>query len=127
MLESLGEVVATIAQENLIAASLGLLGVAAIVDNIPFTIVMLSAIENLGDLGVATSPLWWALVFGAGFGGNGTPIGSTANVVTVTVSERTATPITTWTWIKSGSLVMIITMAIGSLAMWGFFDLFRTP
>ena len=99
VLASVGDTVAGIAQDNLLVAGLAMLWTAsiasAIVDNIPFTIAMVPIIRQLGEIGIATSPLWWALVFGAGFGGNGTPIGSTSNVVKVTFSERTSTPITT--------------------------------
>lgn len=45
--------------------------------------------------------LWWALVFGVGFGGNASPIGSTANVIVVSKSEQTDTPITFMGWMKS--------------------------
>ena len=33
-------------------------------------------------------PLYWALAIGCGFGGNATPIGSSANVMTIANSER---------------------------------------
>jgi Na+/H+ antiporter NhaD/arsenite permease-like protein len=56
---------------------------------------MIPIISDLGGLGVNTLPLWWALALGASFGGNGTPIGATANVITVAMSARTRTPITT--------------------------------
>jgi Na+/H+ antiporter NhaD/arsenite permease-like protein len=48
---------------------------SAIVDNIPITIALIPVILHLGTSGINTAPLWWALVFGAGFGGNGTIIG----------------------------------------------------
>jgi Na+/H+ antiporter NhaD/arsenite permease-like protein len=60
-------------------------------------------------------PLWWALVFGAGFGGNGTIIGSTANIVVATISERTRTPITSALWNKRGLPVMLATCAVASI------------
>jgi Na+/H+ antiporter NhaD/arsenite permease-like protein len=67
---------------------------SAIVDNIPITIALIPVILQLGESGINTAPLWWALVFGAGFGGNGTIIGSSANIVVASLSERTRTPIT---------------------------------
>jgi len=62
-----------------------------------------------------TEPLWWALVFGAGFGGNGTIIGSTANIIIVSISERTRTPISSTLWNKSGLPVMLATCTAASL------------
>lgn len=111
--------IAGLASANLLAASLLMLwlaaGLSAVVDNIPFTIAMIPVIERLGQLGINPLPLWWALALGAGFGGNGTPIGSTANVVTVALSEKTRTPITTRLWLRSGFPVMLVTCAVASL------------
>jgi Na+/H+ antiporter NhaD/arsenite permease-like protein len=61
------------------------------------------------------APLWWALAFGAGFGGNGTIIGSTANIIVATLSEKTHTPITSAIWNKRGLPVMLATCAITSI------------
>jgi Na+/H+ antiporter NhaD/arsenite permease-like protein len=55
------------------------------------------------------------VTLGAGFGGNGTSIGSTANVVTVSLSEKTRTSITTRVWLRSGLPVMLATCAVASL------------
>jgi Na+/H+ antiporter NhaD/arsenite permease-like protein len=60
-------------------------------------------------------PLWWALAFGAGFGGNGTMIGSTASIVVATLSEKAHTPITSKLWDKRGPPVMLATCAVTSL------------
>ncbi len=88
---------------------------SAIVDNIPITIALIPVILSLGASGVNTTPLWWAMVFGAGFGGNGTIIGSTANIVVVSVSERTRNPITAATWSRRGLPVMITACAVASV------------
>jgi Na+/H+ antiporter NhaD/arsenite permease-like protein len=69
------------------------------------------------------SPLWWALAFGAGFGGNGTIVGSTANIIVTALSERTRTPITTSLWNRRGLPVMIFTCAIASVL---YIILYRT-
>ncbi len=90
---------------------------SAIVDNIPFTMAMIPIIAGLGAGGVEIGPLWWALALGVGFGGNGTPIGSTANVVAVSLSERTDTPITFRTWTKSGSISALACLIVGSIAL----------
>ncbi len=123
--------VAGLAQANLLAASLLVLWVAAIasatVDNIPFTIAFVPVIQQLGHLGIPTSPLWWALALGAGFGGNATPIGSTANIIVVSLSEKTRTPITTRAWVRVGLPVMIVTCIVGSVLFALFFGWMSTP
>lgn len=88
---------------------------SAIVDNVPITIVLIPVIQGLGDLGISTAPLWWALVFGAGFGGNGTIIGSTANIVVASLSEKTHSPITPKVWNKRGLPVMLGTCFVASI------------
>ncbi len=88
---------------------------SAIVDNVPITIALIPVIHGLGEAGMDITPLWWALAFGAGFGGNGTIIGSTANIIVATLSEKTRTPITSSLWNRRGLPVMLITCAIASI------------
>lgn len=119
VIQHLADGVADLAQRYPVLAGITLLWAAAlisaVVDNVPFTIAMVPIIKQLGALGIPTASLWWALALGAGFGGNGTLIGSTANVVTVALSEKTSTPITSRTWMKSGLPVMIVTCIIASI------------
>lgn len=115
-----------IAKENLLLCSVLLIWVSAfasaIVDNIPFSMAMIPVIQYLEAQGITVAPLWWALALGVGFGGNGTPIGSTASVVVVSMSEKTRTPITTGIWLKSGLLVMLATCAAVTVTFIIFFS-----
>lgn len=88
---------------------------SAVVDNVPITIALIPVIRGLGETGMDVTPLWWALAFGAGFGGNGTIIGSTANIIVTTLSEKTRTPITSKLWNRSGLPVMLVTCVIASI------------
>ena len=88
---------------------------SAIVDNIPITIALIPVIHQLGAAGINTTPLWWALVFGAGFGGNGTIIGSSANIVVASLSERTRTPITSAMWSRRGLPAMVAACVVASI------------
>jgi Na+/H+ antiporter NhaD/arsenite permease-like protein len=88
---------------------------SAVVDNVPITIALIPVIEGLGAAGIPIHALWWALAFGAGFGGNGTIIGSTANIVVASLSERTRTPITSALWNRRGLPVMLATCVVASL------------
>ncbi|MBT92175.1 MAG: citrate transporter [Euryarchaeota archaeon] len=90
---------------------------SAIVDNIPFTAAMIPVIISIAEANpeVDPAPLLWALAMGAGFGGNATPIGSSANVMTVAISERGPRPITTAEWLKVGFPVMIITCVVATV------------
>jgi Na+/H+ antiporter NhaD/arsenite permease-like protein len=88
---------------------------SAVVDNVPITIALIPVIEGLGAAGIEIRPLWWALAFGAGFGGNGTIIGSTANIMVASLSEKTRTPITSALWNRRGLPVMLATCAVTSV------------
>ncbi len=88
---------------------------SAVIDNVPITIALIPVIQGLGASGININPLWWALVFGAGFGGNGTIIGSTANVVVTGLSAQTRHPITPVLWSKRGLPIMLITCVVASI------------
>lgn len=98
---------------------------SSLVDNIPITVALIPVIEELAADGMNVSALWWALAFGAGFGGNGTIIGATTNVVIVQLSKQTREPISSALWMRRGLPVMLVTCAIGSLALWLFLPFFQ--
>lgn len=97
---------------------------SAVVDNIPITVALIPVIRGLGEAGVDIGPLWWALAFGAGFGGNGTIVGATANIIVVTLSEKTHTPITARLWLRRGLPVMLVTCTVASVLFALFYRLF---
>ncbi len=69
---------------------------SAMVDNIPFVATMiptLQAMEPAMGGREAMMPVWWALSLGACFGGNGTLIGASANVVVAGLAMRSGQPI----------------------------------
>jgi Na+/H+ antiporter NhaD/arsenite permease-like protein len=94
---------------------------SSVVDNIPITAALIPVVQNLEVEGINVSPLWWALVFGAGFGGNGTIIGSSANLVVVSLSEKARIPITSMIWNRYGLPVMVVACAVTSLLYALFF------
>jgi len=97
---------------------------SAVVDNVPITIALIPVIKGLGESGMDITPLWWALAFGAGFGGSGTIIGSTANIIVATLSEKTRHPITSALWNRRGLPVMVLTCAIASILYAIMYDWF---
>ncbi len=134
----LGQFIVGYVEQDLLMATLILLWVAAImsaaIDNIPFTAAMIPILLSLETAGIDVTPLWWALALGVGMGGNGTHIGSTANVYIVTVSERLAKSegnpdlaITPLKWAKVGLPVMLITLIICTILMYSFFGFFSLP
>lgn len=98
---------------------------SALIDNVPVTIAVIPIVLSLGEQGVDIRPLWWAIALGAGLGGNATPIGSTANVVVIAVSERTERPITDREWLAVGIPTVLATTAVASLLYVILFDFLR--
>jgi len=134
LLDLLGQQLVAIASDpdKLLQTALILLWVSAFlsaaVDNIPFTVTMIPIISHLQTQGVDVAPLWWALALGVGLGGNGTHIGSTANVICVAEAERAGDPqfrITPMLWLRKGTPVMLVTLMVSSALLALFFDYYR--
>ena len=90
----------------LVISSLG----SAFVDNIVFVAAFTPVIQNLVAQSETYSILWWALLFGACFGGNITVVGSTANIVASGLLEKHGhEPIKFFDWIKIGAVVGLVT------------------
>jgi len=90
---------------------------SAFVDNIPFTATMLPIVAYLTEVipGADSQVLWWALAFGACFGGNGTMIGASANVVTLGIAESAGHPIKFVGYMKVGFPYMLISVALANV------------
>lgn len=74
---------------------------SAFIDNIPFAATMVPVIRSISAVqGVDLSVLAWALSLGTDLGGNGTPIGASANVVGTSVSAKQGHPIRWGTYCK---------------------------
>ncbi len=106
--------------ENQLLAVIAVLWVSAfasaLIDNIPFVAAFIPLLIDLAATGgLEIRELWWALSIGAGFGGNGTPVGSSANIVAIGVFEKSGYAITFKTFVKIGLLNMLITTAVASL------------
>ncbi|MCD6132847.1 MAG: ArsB/NhaD family transporter [Deltaproteobacteria bacterium] len=106
---------------NLIAAMMLIMWVSAaasaVIDNIPFTATMLPVVAYLTSTIPSSRPdiLWWALSLGACFGGNGTLIGASANVVTAGLLERSGFPLRFADFFKVGGPVTVVNLIISTL------------
>ena len=90
---------------------------SAFVDNIPFTATMLPIVAYLTKVipGAESGVLWWALAFGACFGGNGTLIGASANVVTMGIAEGAGYPMKFFDFMKVAFPYMVISVALANV------------
>jgi Na+/H+ antiporter NhaD/arsenite permease-like protein len=120
LIQVVAEWVAEVSRGNLVVAVLMVLWVSALasaaIDNIPFTATMLPIIAFLNETipGAESGILWWSLALGACFGGNGTMIGASANVVTVGLAEKAGYHISFLYYMKACFVPMLITIVLAS-------------
>jgi len=121
LLDIVADWVLDLSAGNLVAAICLILWVSAImsafVDNIPFTATMLPIVAYLTKVipGAENGVLWWSLALGACFGGNGTMIGASANVVTVGIAESAGHHISFMHFLKVAFPYMIISVALANV------------
>ena len=90
---------------------------SAFVDNVIFVAAFSPVIEQL-SITVKDLPLWWALLFGACFGGNITMIGSTANIVALGMLEKHGGhQVSFFQWLKIGLLCTIVSGTIAVVVL----------
>ena len=87
---------------------------SGIVDNIPYVTSMAPVVQQLNETisGISNDGLWWALAFGADFGGNMTIVGASANVVALGLAYASGYKITFWQFAKYGIPVTIVSTAM---------------
>jgi Na+/H+ antiporter NhaD/arsenite permease-like protein len=95
--------------------------VSGVIDNIPYVATMTPIVGELntsmnGD--VHQNALWWALALGAGFGGNLTAVGASANVVMLGIAHRSDNPISFWDFTRKGLVVTVMSISLAALYLW---------
>ena len=99
---------------------LALSGIAsAFVDNIPFTATMIPLIQDMQNLmGIQADYLWWSLSLGACFGGNGTLIGASPNVIIMAEAARSGYHISFTRFMKACFPIMLLTLLISGIYLY---------
>lgn len=122
---AVGEFTATAFGDNYLLAATSLLFGSAVFgaffDNIPYVATLAPIVQGITD-GIAdpaiSDALWWAFALGADFGGNGTAVAASANVVTIGIAARSGHPISFWQFTKYGIIVTIWSTALAWLYVW---------
>jgi len=92
---------------------------SAFLDNVLAVAIFIPIVQEMSNMGLNQTPLWWGLLFGGTFFGNLTMIGSTANIVAIGMLERrNLGHITLKMWIKPGIAVAVPTLAIATLMLY---------
>ncbi len=88
---------------------------SAFVDNIVFVAAFIPVIQSLVAEHPQLQPLWWAMLFGACFGGNVTVIGSTANIVALGMLEkRYGAHVAFFEWLRIGLVTGLLTCTLAT-------------
>lgn len=91
---------------------------SAVLDNTVVVATYIPIVQSLGSLNTNIKPLWWAVLFGACYGGNITIIGSTANIIAMDILEKSRNvKISFFHWLKIGSVVGIITTTVAYISL----------
>jgi Na+/H+ antiporter NhaD/arsenite permease-like protein len=125
VIETMGSYVIGAFGENYFGAATALLFgssvLGAFFDNIPYVATMAPIVEGL----VAQVPdartgqaLWWAFALGADFGGNGTAVAASANVVAIGIAAKAGHKISFWEFTKYGILVTLLSTVMAWLYVW---------
>jgi Na+/H+ antiporter NhaD/arsenite permease-like protein len=92
---------------------------SSIIDNIPFVAAFIPLLQTMTRDNFATSPmLWWSLALGAGFGGNGTSIGASSNIVATGIAQKLGYKISFVEFTKVGMLVLLVTVAVANVLLY---------
>lgn len=115
VIKAIGDWAVGIVGHDYFAAATALLFGSAVLgaffDNIPYAATMAPIVEDLVSQGTdpaAGAALWWAFALGADFGGNGTAVAASANVVGIGIAGRAGHTITFWEFTKKGIVVTIL-------------------
>ena len=121
VLEYLGHQALTLVDSSIQTATYMILWSSALlstaIDNIPFVATMIPLLKTMEEsLGgrEAMMPVWWALSIGSCFGGNGSLIAASANVIVAGIAAREGRPINFLKFLLWSIPVMITSILIAS-------------
>jgi Na+/H+ antiporter NhaD/arsenite permease-like protein len=96
---------------------------SSIVDNVPFAATMAPILKHMSEtFGFSLLPLVWSTALGTDIGGNGTPIGASANVVAVANYERVTGKKIGWGYYcKACYPAMMVVVVVCNLLLYFFY------
>jgi arsenical pump membrane protein len=89
-----------------------------LINNVPMSLVMVSALHNLPLDTPAYHSLAFAAMFGADLGPNLTTVGSLATMLWLLILRRKGLEVSTWEYFKLGMIFVPALIIIGSLLIW---------
>lgn len=93
--------------------------ISGFVDNVPYIIAMLPVAGSLAvNMGLNKELFMFALLIGSCLGGNLTPFGASANVVSMGIVKKEGYPMKFGDWLKVAAPFTILTTGISALVLW---------
>lgn len=93
--------------------------ISGFVDNVPYIIAMLPVAGSLAlNMGLNKELFMFALLIGSCLGGNLTPFGASANVVSMGIVKKEGYPMKFGDWLKVAAPFTILTTGIAALVLW---------
>lgn len=142
VVKSLSGLLAIVLGQNIFFGSLVLIFIvgilSSVVPNIPLVVAMVPLLKEYlvsvglmgtevldpnftGQLPPEVLPLFYAMMFGATLGGNGTLVGASSNIVAAGIAEQHGEQISFQTFLKYGLPVMIIQLIVSAIYISLFF------
>lgn len=93
--------------------------ISGFVDNVPYIIAMLPVAGSMAvAMGIDKELLMFALLVGSCLGGNLTPFGASANVVSMGIVKKEGYPMKFSGWLKVAVPFTILTTGVAALVLW---------
>jgi Na+/H+ antiporter NhaD/arsenite permease-like protein len=93
--------------------------ISGFVDNVPYIIVMLPVASKMAaELSLKPELYMFALLIGSCLGGNLTPFGASANIVSVGILKKQGVLLNFSQWLKIGVPFTLITTAAAAAFVW---------
>jgi Na+/H+ antiporter NhaD/arsenite permease-like protein len=123
LLEDFAHVLSNIIQGNVLLGFVIIIfvsiAISGFVDNVPYIIAMLPVAKSLAvSLGMQPELFLFALLIGSCLGGNLTPFGASANIVSVGILKKEGIQLNFPGWVKIGLPFTFLTTAVAAIVLW---------
>jgi len=93
--------------------------ISGFVDNVPYIIAMLPVAGGMAEtMGLQSELFMFALLVGSCLGGNLTPFGASANVVSMGIVKKEDYPMNFGVWLKVAGPFTVLTTAVAAIVLW---------
>ena len=129
VIDALAHAALTVTDGDLLVSASLIMWLAAIasafVDNIPFTATMIPVITQMQQLmGSQADVLWWSLALGACYGGNGTLIGASPNLIIASLAGQEGYRISFLRFMKLSFPLMLLSVLVAQVYIYARYFLF---